>query len=283
MAWLSSFVSPVILGSASGSYRKAKKALESLHSTPEYKVEGPYVVSVVIPTHNEEKYLPRCLLSLKNQTYTPIEIIVADYASEDKTKEIARSYGAHVVNVLERGVGIARDLGVAFSKGEILFNTDADCFYEHRLIEECVRTLEEGHDVVQVPPTFYDTKNVFLLAGVALRSFKADWQTSGPCIFVWREVFGELNGFLGLPCGEDYIFGLRAKKAGYKIAKRRDLCVASSARRWTGRGSRAPCYPFVKYAEPEKEIENVLRIWNDPSRAMRLESIQGVREPFKGI
>jgi len=245
MAWLIPSLLAVFLGSANAFNDKASKALESLGDNPPYRVEGPYLVSAIIPTYNEADYLPACLTSLKNQTYTPIEAIIVDYQSEDMTKSIASSMGAEVLDIEARGIGLARDKGVAHSRGEILFHTDADCVYEWKFVEECVRTLERGYDLVQVPYTHYDTKNPLFQVGCAVRSFKADWQTSGQCIIGWRRIFEKLT-FLGMEAGEDYMLGLRAKKAGYKIAKRRDLCLATSARRWWGQ-SRAPYHPSSRF------------------------------------
>jgi len=55
------------------------------------------IVSVVIPTYNSEKTLEKCLKSIGEQTYGNIEIIAVDKFSEDETVEIAKSYGARVI------------------------------------------------------------------------------------------------------------------------------------------------------------------------------------------
>ena len=54
-------------------------------------------ISVIIPTLNEEKYLPILLHSLKQQTFRDFEVIVADAGSTDKTKEVAEGLGAKLV------------------------------------------------------------------------------------------------------------------------------------------------------------------------------------------
>ena len=61
------------------------------------------MISVVIPAFNEEKYLPDCLKSLRNQDYTgPYEIIIADNGSVDETVRIAQNFGARIVSCPEK-------------------------------------------------------------------------------------------------------------------------------------------------------------------------------------
>ncbi|MCK5373227.1 MAG: glycosyltransferase, partial [Candidatus Aenigmarchaeota archaeon] len=55
-------------------------------------------LSIIIPTLNEEYYLPKLLESIKIQTYKDYEIIVSDSCSDDKTVDVAKSFGAKIVN-----------------------------------------------------------------------------------------------------------------------------------------------------------------------------------------
>ena len=56
------------------------------------------LVSVIITTKNEEKNIKTCLVSIKNQTYQNIEIIVVDNNSIDSTKKLASEYTKYVYN-----------------------------------------------------------------------------------------------------------------------------------------------------------------------------------------
>jgi len=56
------------------------------------------MISVIIPVFNEEKFLPRCLESLKNQKFKDFEIIVVDNNSTDKTAEIAKKFNVILVS-----------------------------------------------------------------------------------------------------------------------------------------------------------------------------------------
>ncbi len=84
------------------------------------------MISIIIPTLNEEKYLPRLLNSIKRQDFKNYEIIVSDAHSKDKTLEIARSYGCKTVvgGLPSKG----RNEGAKVSNGDILLFLDADVF-----------------------------------------------------------------------------------------------------------------------------------------------------------
>ena len=82
------------------------------------------MLSIVIPTYNEEEYLPRLLASIRSQRFEGYEIVVADARSTDRTRQIAERFGARVV---EGGMpGPGRNLGAVAAKGDLLLFLDAD-------------------------------------------------------------------------------------------------------------------------------------------------------------
>lgn len=97
-------------------------------------------VSVVIPTLNEESYLPDTLESLKNQTVQPDEIIVVDSNSSDRTKEIAKEYGCKIINKI-CNIGTARNCGVEKAKGEVIVFVDADTIIPPKYIARALHFL----------------------------------------------------------------------------------------------------------------------------------------------
>ncbi len=85
-------------------------------------------ISVIIPAFNEEKYLPKTLQSLKEQTGGELnyEIIVIDSQSTDRTSEVAQKYGARVLKLPKKTPAFARQKGVEAASGEIIACLDAD-------------------------------------------------------------------------------------------------------------------------------------------------------------
>jgi len=96
-------------------------------------------VSVIVPTLNEEKYLSRCLKSLRTQLHEPnFETIVIDGGSVDQTLAIAKKYADKVL--VEKGrVGAARNKGAQIAKGDILAFIDADTMASDHWLHEIVK------------------------------------------------------------------------------------------------------------------------------------------------
>jgi glycosyltransferase involved in cell wall biosynthesis len=99
-------------------------------------------VSVVIPALNEEVIIEECLRSIRRQT-TPVELIVIDNGSKDRTPEIAEEYCDKVF--IKPGYTLAemRDLGAREATGDIIVTTDADCIAPENWIEELVKPFQD--------------------------------------------------------------------------------------------------------------------------------------------
>jgi glycosyltransferase involved in cell wall biosynthesis len=84
--------------------------------------------SVLIPTHNREKFVREAVDSVRAQTFTNYELIVIDDGSTDRTQEVLESYGTciKVVRQANQGPEVARNKGAAVAHGEYLVLLDSD-------------------------------------------------------------------------------------------------------------------------------------------------------------
>src|SRR4030043_470501 len=110
------------------------------------------LVAVVIPVYNEEKVIRNCLQSLQKQNYTPVEIIVVDDGSTDKTLKIIGNWKLEIGNLIllkqnHLGPGPARNLGASKAKGEILVFVDADMTFDKDFIRDLVKPILEGKTI----------------------------------------------------------------------------------------------------------------------------------------
>jgi glycosyltransferase involved in cell wall biosynthesis len=90
-----------------------------------------FLVSIIIPAYNVEKYIEKCLSSILEQTYTNIEVIIVNDGSIDKTGRIIDSISnqdgrIRVIHKKNAGVSDARNSGIEISTGDYLVFVDGD-------------------------------------------------------------------------------------------------------------------------------------------------------------
>ncbi|WP_323735494.1 MJ1255/VC2487 family glycosyltransferase [Methanosphaera sp. ISO3-F5] len=110
-------------------------------------------VSIIIPSYNEEEFLPNLLTSIQRQEFDDLEVIIADANSTDKTVEIAESYGCKVVPGGLPSVG--RNNGAKVARGELLLFLDADSVLTNNYISSAVEEFELhnlGIAITQIVP-----------------------------------------------------------------------------------------------------------------------------------
>jgi len=115
-------------------------------------------VSVIVPTANEEFYINRCLSALVDQDYDkPVEIIVVDAYSEDKTKEIAKEYSDKVIESFVRNIGYQNNLGTYYSNPEanLYFYTNADTIVPKNWISRIMEEFERDKKTVMAGTIYY--------------------------------------------------------------------------------------------------------------------------------
>ncbi|WXG41317.1 MAG: glycosyltransferase [Candidatus Freyarchaeum deiterrae] len=181
-------------------------------------------VSIIIPTLNEERYLPDCINSISNQTLprNMYEIIVADSHSSDRTPEIAKKYADHLLNVPREGAGAARNEGAKIAKGEILLFLDADTTISKNFLEELVKNCDEK-PVVGGTCDIYPSDGTpfgnafFKLINIIYKLvyFLGKPHAQTKCCFYKKNAFRLLGGFnKNLIITEDQEMAWRAGKIG---------------------------------------------------------------------
>ena len=98
------------------------------------------IISVIVPIYNVEKYLPKCIESITNQTYTSLQIILVNDGSTDSCGEICDEYALKddriiVIHNENSGVASARNSGLEIASGEFLMFVDSDDYISSDAIQ----------------------------------------------------------------------------------------------------------------------------------------------------
>ena len=124
------------------------------------------MISVIIPVYNVERYLEECLNSVQYQTYTDIEVILVNDGSTDNSKTICERYCKidsrfQLINQANQGQSVARNVGVAASKGEFIAFVDSDDIIQKNYLEKLMQYMTEEVDIVE--SNFTVSKKDFLV------------------------------------------------------------------------------------------------------------------------
>jgi len=109
-------------------------------------------VSVIIPTYNRAKVLPRAVNSVLAQTYEDFELIIVDDASTDETQNVIEKFNDERINYFcfstNQGANTARNYGIKKAKGELISFLDSDDEYLPRRLEVTVGRIKEAPESV---------------------------------------------------------------------------------------------------------------------------------------
>lgn len=195
------------------------------------------MLSIVIPTYNEEAFLPRLLDSLKRQTFRDFEIVVADAHSTDRTREIARAAGCRIVDGGLPGRG--RNLGAEAAKRDVILFFDADIVLdETRFLERFLGEFRERRldmatcMIAAIGGKPFDSVFHGVYNGYIQATEKFLPHAHGFCILVTRRAHRAIGGFdEDIKLAEDQEYAQRAHRAGFRFGIVRSLSIPVSTRR----------------------------------------------------
>lgn len=178
------------------------------------------MISFIVPAHNEELWISKCLDSIRTameKLAEPYEVIVVDDASTDSTPRIAEQMGARTIRVEHRKISAVRNDGARAAGGEVFFFVDADTQINEQAVSAALAALRAG---AAGGGCLFDFDGPTPRWGRIMVSFAVPLarliQWAGGCfLFCTREAYGTTGGFSeSLYAGEDIAFVQALKKVG---------------------------------------------------------------------
>ena len=168
-----------------------RKPAESLRPVP------TRMISVIIPAHNEERYLRKTLQALRRQNYGWFEVIVVANGCTDRTRDMARGLCQRLIVLSRKSLGVARNLGARMARGDILVFLDADTTLEPmalRVIAEQFASSDAAGTIQGRPD---EGRRAYRLI-YCVKNFVHRWSLhpgSSGVILCWKEHFMRVGGF----------------------------------------------------------------------------------------
>lgn len=217
--------------------------------------------SVIIPTLNEEKFLPNLLTSLAIQTKRNFEVIVVDGQSTDDTVRVAGSFAKKIPNLKvvqsERpSLPLQRNVGAQQARGEWFVFIDADSVVMPYFLERLERFIQERNP--QVFTTWFSPDSnvggdamIALLTNAAMEGAVMFHRpvAPGPLAIVNRKAHEAVGGYnLEYQFGEDAEYGRRLAENGFPLEVLRETLVICSLRRFRREGTIRVLQTYAKAA-----------------------------------
>ena len=194
-------------------------------------------VSVIIPTLQEEAYVEKILSRLK-KVLRPVEVIVVDGGSRDKTVEIAKRFADKVYSIRKRGIASGKNYGAKQANGDLLIFLDTDIVFPLDFVEKTRKVFEDSTVVgatCNIMPSQFKlgATSFFYFYNRLLRGFtRIKPHSRGEFFAVRKNVFMRVKGFdETMPCLEDHELANRLSKLG-RFVFISDLTVYESLRRF---------------------------------------------------
>lgn len=178
--------------------------------------------SIVIPAFNEEQYISKCLDAIDRATTLlgePVEVIVADNSSTDRTADLARERDARIVTVEPKCLSVIRNKGAEAATGRYLAFIDADSVMSDNMLVAIKEVMDSdryvGGGVANVRADRHSLG--MLCSGIAFLPVMLWWGVTAVMFYTTLDAFKAVGGFdESLYAAEDLDFGRRLKRYGRK-------------------------------------------------------------------
>ena len=183
--------------------------------------------SIITVTYNSEKTLRCAMNSVINQTMAPVEYIIVDGGSDDKTVEIAEGYketalskgiDLKIISEPDEGMYDAMNKGIALARGQIVGMINSDDFYEKDAIAKVNRVYEkEGFDLFWADIYMHMPSGVKFIKHAKNRSYMTSRDWNHPTTFITKDMYRKYQ-YRNDTIHDDYDLILRMKKDGVKVS-----------------------------------------------------------------
>jgi glycosyltransferase involved in cell wall biosynthesis len=190
------------------------------------KFEAP-LVSVILPSFNREKLLPRAIISVLNQTYQSLELIIIDDGSTDNTEEIVKSFSDQRIRYYRqrhnKGGSAARNIGIKLAKGRLIAFQDSDDEWLPEKLEKQIRKFNEvggdvgiiccGYEFINDKTNQVVSRSIPVEKGNVHKTMLINNYTGPLAVLMKADCFNKVGLFdETLPCCHDWDLWIRVSK-----------------------------------------------------------------------
>ncbi|OUV14867.1 MAG: hypothetical protein CBC46_05585 [Verrucomicrobiaceae bacterium TMED86] len=198
---------------------------ENGHNLTQSDAQPRMKVSVIIPAHNEQEYLPAGLNAVAAATKIcphEVETVVVLNRCTDRTEEIAREFGAVIAKEDAKNLSRIRNAGAAASSGDIIVTIDADSQMHPQFLRIVVEKLAQGRDIGGGNMILPERWSLGIIAcGAILFPHLAKHKVSFGTFWTTRKTFDHLGGFnADFVTIEDVDFAIRMRDYAKSIGKK---------------------------------------------------------------
>lgn len=196
------------------------------------------LISIIVPTYNNEKFIVRCIDSILEQTYQNLEIIIVNDGSSDDTDKIIKekyknnSKIKYFIND-NYGVSFSRNFGLNKANGNYIMFVDGDDKLEKDYVEKCFSFLKksnldivrtgyktinnESNEVIKYYDAYQETKTTLSLDEYKEKIIYSTIFNSVCCCLFKKSIINDIRFSINIISGEDLLFNIELLKNNPKI------------------------------------------------------------------